>query len=137
MNIIVCTDINMGMLFRNRRQSRDRVVLENILSLTTDTRLLMNNYSYSMFSSYENRNIIVDENFLDIAVPGDYCFVENVSITKYEQKIENIILYRWNRQYPYDFQFDFLLSHPDWQLIESEDFSGFSHKLITKEVYSK
>ncbi len=37
---------------------------------------------------------------MDKARPGDFCFIENVAPSAYEDKIEKIILYRWNRTYP-------------------------------------
>ena len=50
MNVILCLDDNNGMLFNNRRQSRDEKVIEKILEITKNKRLWVNKYSYSLFS---------------------------------------------------------------------------------------
>ena len=76
-------------------------------------------------------------NFLDKARPGDFCFIENVAPSAYEDKIEKIILYRWNRNYPGDLYFDIPLEEHGWKLIETDDFAGRSHEKITKEVYER
>ena len=97
MNIIICVDDNMGMMFNNRRQSQDRALRERILEITKGKNLYMNGYSASQFT--EGSNIIVDENFLDKAQQGDFCFVENSDIRVYNSKIEKLIIYKWNRNY--------------------------------------
>ena len=56
-------------------------------------------------------------------------------IVELEEKIDSIILYRWNRVYPADTYFDIDLS--GWQLVRTGEFSGASHELITKEVYTR
>ena len=109
MILITCVDNNMGMLFNHRRQSQDRVLKERI----------------------------IDEHFLSKAACNDICFVEDCSVAPFEQKIEKIILYKWNRDYPADFYFDIPLSEHGWKLISSEDFVGFSHDKITEEIYVK
>ena len=39
MKLIVCLDDNKGMMFNNRRQSRDRVLIENVLELCKGEKL--------------------------------------------------------------------------------------------------
>ena len=39
MNLIICIDINNGMMFNNRRQSRDKMLIKHILNLIGDKRL--------------------------------------------------------------------------------------------------
>ena len=39
MNVIVCVDNDMGMLFNHRRQSRDKNVVDIICNLTENTAL--------------------------------------------------------------------------------------------------
>lgn len=46
-------------------------------------------------------------------------------------------LFRWNRVYPADQYFDRSLLTCGWTLRETEEFPGFSHAKITKEVYKK
>ena len=50
-------------------------------------------------------------------------------------KITEIIVYRWNRDYPADLFLDIDLK--DWELAETAEFAGNSHEKITREVYRK
>jgi hypothetical protein len=52
-----------------------------------------------------------------------------------EAKIEKIIVFWWNRHYPSDRKFDLDLSK--WNKVSEEEFAGYSHEKITKEVYEK
>ena len=131
MNIIICVDDNNGLLFNRRRQSRDKALCERAVALSSQSTLWMNEYSSSLFSA---ESVKVDSDFLEKAGEGDYCFIENVDFTPYLNKIERIIIYRWNRAYPSDTVFDdsVLTSR---MLIKSADFAGFSHEKITEEIY--
>ena len=61
--------------------------------------------------------------------------MENQQITPYADKIEQIILYKWNRKYPADFKLDLELRN--WELIEVLEFVGSSHERITREIYQR
>ena len=132
MNIIVCLDDNLGMLFNKRRQSKDRRVLEDIAKFTNE--VWIQPFSKNLFedSLYP---VKVDDYFLDKAPQNTYCFVEADKTSPYIDKIEHIIVYKWNRKYPSDFKFDIALEN--WKMIEQTEFSGFSHEKITKEIYVK
>lgn len=143
MNLIVCVDDKNGMMFHNRRQSQDRVLREKIVSETANSRLWMNSYSHRQFSlapasnAAPSSHISIDEDFLQKASSGDYCFVEDQSVASYESIIDEIILYKWNRSYPADRYFDIPLKENGWNLTATEDFAGSSHEKITKEVYRR
>lgn len=134
MIIIVAVDNRNGLLFNKRRQSQDHILRKKIVEMTAQSHLWMNAYSMKQFSDRTETHLVEDENFLDNAKEGDYCFVENLSVVSYVSKIEQIILYKWNRDYPGDFFFDIPLE-PDWKLMEVEEFAGSSHEKITKEIY--
>lgn len=122
------------MLFNHRRLSRDRRVCEKILDYSNKKELWMNAYSRKLFTNLTDiNNIQVDEEFLDKS--QSICFVENQDITPYLPKIDTLVLFRWNRDYPADFFFTVDLSQ--WNLISTEDFEGTSHEKITMEVYKK
>ena len=122
------------MLFNHRRLSRDRRVCEKILDYSNEKELWMNAYSRKLFTDLTDiNNIQVDEEFLDKS--QSICFVENQDITPYLPKIDTLVLFRWNRDYPADFFFTVDLSQ--WNLISTEDFEGTSHEKITMEVYKK
>lgn len=122
------------MLFNHRRLSRDRRVCEKILDYSNEKELWMNAYSRKLFTDLTDINSIqVDEEFLDKS--QSICFVENQDITPYLPKIDTLVLFQWNRDYPTDFFFTVDLSQ--WNLISTEDFEGTSHEKITMEVYKK
>ena len=131
MIIIACVDDNLGLLFNNRRQSRDGILIKDILDFLDNKMLWINTYSKQLFP--EQENIIVSENFIDEADEGDFCFIENIDLEKYIDKIEKIILYFWNREYPSDRKFDINLD--DWVLTNEKDFEGSSHEKITQKIY--
>ncbi|MCI1966875.1 MAG: ribonuclease Z [Oscillospiraceae bacterium] len=137
MIVIACTDDNMGMMFHHRRQSQDRILRERVLQTAKGGVLWMNHYSAKQFSGNHAPQIHVDDHFLAQAGKGDYCFVEDCDITPYLLKIEQIVLYRWNRRYPADQTFSIHLNEGGWKLVHTEDFPGFSHERITKETYTQ
>ena len=135
MTVIVCVDDQGGMLFGGRRQSQDRLVREDILREAAGRRLWMNEFSRRQFGRDETDSIVTDENFLSRARPGDFCFVENVSLKPFVGRMNRVIVYRWNRVYPADRFLDLPLEDPVWKQTRREEFPGYSHPKITKEVY--
>ena len=75
------------------------------------------------------------EDFLKIAGEGEYCFVENANLEEVEEKIEKMIVFWWNRRYPSDRKLDLNLSA--WKKTSEEEFAGYSHEKVTKEVYER
>ena len=69
----------------------------------------------------------------DVIMPPTY--KENTGLQAVEAKIEKIIVFWWNRHYPSDRKFDLDLSK--WNKVSKEEFAGYSHEKITKEVYEK
>ena len=133
MILLVCVDDDMGMLFNKRRQSQDKVLRERILEISANGRLWMNHYSAQQFDPATHPQINIDDDFLNEAVPGEFCFAENVDVIPYEQWIEKIVVFKWNRRYPGDLHFGIDLTQ--WHLAETRDFAGSSHEKITEEVY--
>ena len=88
-----------------------------------------------MFEDANNFNINIDNYFLSKSSKGEYCFVENNALMPYEKWIEKLIVFRWNRNYPYDTELDIDLSK--WNLEGSTEFVGSSHSKISMEVYAK
>lgn len=142
MVLIAAVDDNLGMLFNKRRQSMDRVVLKRILDGCRGRRLLMNRYSYKMFSDMPgirdmlpSQDVVSNDSFMDLAGTGDCCFIEDISAERYRKTIESVILFRWNRKYPADFYFDLDVDDGTWRKYSSQDFVGNSHERITEEVF--
>lgn len=132
MTVIVCIDDNFGMMYNKRRQSRDKAVIEKIYEITYNRRLFIDDYSSELFDSDK---VIISDNMFDEALHGDFCFVENLSLKKYKNRIDEIILFKWNRKYPSDFKFD--ISLDEYREVLTEEFKGNSHDKITRTVYVK
>lgn len=130
MQIIVCVDDNMGMLFNNRRQSRDQILIEDILGRAE--KIWIHSFSEKLFEGYEER-IIIEDDFLLKAEEQDVCFVENKHLMPYINKVDELVVYKWNRKYPSDFKLDVNLE--EWQMVSQEEFAGKSHEKITREKY--
>lgn len=124
----LCIDDKNGMSFFGKRQSRDKLLIKDFMSLCGGKARIAP-YSALIFNGYD---VISDINFLDNAGKGEYVFVENRNLEPYYEKIEKLIIYKWNRHYPSDRKFrmpeGFILS-------ESVDFEGSSHEKITREIY--
>lgn len=136
MKIFICLDDGNGMMFNHRRQSRDIKVIEDIVRSVGNGGLMMNHYSRSLFEGVAfEADLLCEDAFLDKASEGICCFVENEQLAPYEEQIEEITVYRWNRMYPSDMKFDINLN--EWTLKEVSEFIGKSHENITKEVYEK
>ena len=134
MFIIVCLDDRDGILFNGRRQSRDEVLCQRVLSISAHSKLWMNTYSTRLFDAAE-KNICTSEDFLNQAQKGEYCFVENSDIAAHINEIEQVIVFRWNRTYPFDITFPFHLFPDQWNRTVVDSFPGKSHEKITMEVY--
>lgn len=129
MKVIICVDDKFGMMFNKRRQSRDAKVIEDILNITE--KLWIHPFSEKLFLNHLD-SVIVEEDFLEKAGQNDYCFVENQNIAPYRGKINELVVYYWNRTYPSDLRLE--LDVEEWQLIERIEFTGSSHEKITREI---
>ncbi len=130
MRVIVCIDDNGGMLFNNRRQSRDKAVIKKIEKITEGAFLWVNEYSQGLFQG----DVIVDDDLLVKAKEYDYCFIENIPLSEHIDSINTLYIFKWNRKYPYDFKLDIdfeRLYHID----TTEDIVGNSHERITLEKW--
>ena len=122
MILIVCLDESNGMMFNNRRQSKDCELRKRMLLLVGNNKLWMSEYSKRQFEEHYNSCNDIDD--------ADYVFVEDIKDIP-SVEFEKIIVYRWNRKYPGDMFFD--LGHR--RLLDSTEFSGNSHDKITEEIY--
>lgn len=132
MIVAVCVDDKLGILFNKRRQSKDRELRKDLLSLTDQT-LWVNEYTAKQFTEDEKMWLNINENYLDEIGEDDLCFVENLPIADYEDKITKLIVYHWNRVYPSDVRLPFDLTN--WELESEYEFKGYSHDKITRRIY--
>ena len=129
MIVAVCVDEGFGMAFHGRRQSKDAALRQRLLELSGG-RLRMSAYSAKQFEGA----VYSGEDYLSGASDGDWCFVENGEYEAFAERIEQLVVFHWNRAYPADLHFRF---PGQWQLVSQEDFPGTSHDKITQEVYRK
>lgn len=127
MKFIVCIDINNGLMFNNRRVSKDEAVLLDIKENVK--KISMNEYSNKMFVDYNlEDNVVVSDEFGD-----DYYFVENNDLCQYQDKITHLIIYNWNRDYPSDLKLE--LNLKEFNIVEENIIEGNSHPEIIKRLY--
>lgn len=134
MILIACVEDRMGMMLNHRRLSRDRILNKDMADMCQGQCLYMESYTAKLFEQIPCDNIrIIEETALN-CLEGNYLFAENPDIIC-EEQVEKIVLYHWNRKYPADQYFPIDLNR--WNLIRSEEFKGYSHEKITKELYEK
>ena len=137
MKIIVCVDDNNGMMFNNRRQSSDSILIQDIIANLDGSNLLIAPYSEKLFENSDIDTFFISDFILDEAEHDDFCFIENKSLAKHASNINELIIYRWNRNYPADTYLDIDPISLGMELIATSEFVGSSHEKITKELYRK
>ena len=61
MKLIAIIDDNYGMMFNNRRQSKDSVLIDRIIEISKEHKLWVSMYTKSLFP--HNDNIVLSQNF--------------------------------------------------------------------------
>ena len=134
MTIVICADKNGGILFNNRRQSRDSKLIEDLAAFAENGRIFTFPYSEKLFSQV-SCNLQVCENYLEAAKDEDFCFAEREDIVHHLSRADRLVIYRWNKVYPAD-RFFAPEAH-GFRLVGKTDFCGSSHDNIDREVYVK
>ena len=132
MEIIICLDDNNGMLFNNRRQSRDSKVLCDIKN-NLQNSLTIFPFSEKLVSSAEISYEIISGS----ASENTVLFVEDRGIKEFLPVTNKITVYFWNRVYPADLTLDIDLAKEGFRSVSVYEFAGSSHEKITKEVFEK
>lgn len=132
MYIIICLDDNNGLALNHRRQSAGPHRSGRYQKTVGEKKLWITDYSRKLFHSVSNLEI--SENQKEKAKEGEYVFQELETLDTGDKRIEQFIIYRWNRVYPADVSVEI---GTEWKLTETEEFPGFSHEKITKEVYCR
>lgn len=163
MKVLVCVEERGGTLFNGRRQSSDRNVSRDMLreagsllpegdliapekALAEGRRLWISPFSKKLFRGKGDYLVIVDDPLREAVEDEDAekrftrgqtitVFVEDLPLAPYKERIGELVLYRWNRTYPFDRQLDIDLA--EYELVETRELAGFSHDLITKERYRR
>lgn len=132
MNAIVTIDNNGGVGFNRRRQSKDKKLIERVLKLAKGADLYCSEYSSGLF---DEGKTIVSLDPAEDAGDNDWVFFENTNLEDFEDDIEQLAVFLWNRDYPADKYLG--LDLEDWTLIKEEEFKGNSHDKITLQIYEK
>lgn len=135
MKVIIFLDDKNGMMFNKRRQSRDQAAADEICMLCQGNVLWMNDYSYLAYGNLEGVEIKCCRDFMRKADTGEYALAETEDLKMFEENIEELLVFRWNRIYPSDKKLELDLS--GWQCTEKKEFPGNSHEKITLEKYIK
>lgn len=135
---IVCIENNYGMLFNKRRVSKDSELMKWLINYTQSHALWYNSYSEKLFEDVEKvtTDIILkcDDEFINKAKQEDYCFIENIDISQYKEYYNEIIVCKWNRNYPSDFR----LKVKEEDILKKDilaEIKGSSHEKITIELW--
>ena len=139
MILITVVDNNMGLLFNNRRLSKDEELKKMIYFITNHRRLAMCFYSLDQFNDDSLQLFTPEISITNVEpsewTPCDFYFNEIYPLKEGEKFIDKIILFKWNRDYPSDTKLEIDLSL--YNLIKSSCFSGKSHNKITIELYER
>lgn len=134
MKLVVCLDKNNGISFFHKRQSQDEFQRKNLLELIGKTKLYLSEYSYDLYKDFEFNFKIIDEN---TEIVDDSVFLyEGDFLDKFLPSVDEIIVYFWNRDYPFDETFEEFLNY-GWKEIEIIEFKGKSHEKITRKIFMK
>lgn len=138
MTLITCMDDRGGLAFHDRRLSRDRVLCERILELAGTGTLRLSPYSLPLFQSLPHEAALLSgEDFREQAAGEDLCFIEREDPVPWLDRVDKLVLFHWNRTYPFDLRFPLEELENHWVLTGSADFPGSSHEKITEEWYEK
>ena len=136
MTLITCIDDRGGLAFHRRRLSRDRVLCERILELAGTGPLRLSPYSLPLFEALApSAPLLAGEDYL--AEADGLCFAEREDLAPWLDRADKLVLFRWNRTYPFDLRFPLEELERHWVLTGTADFPGSSHEKITEETYEK
>jgi len=132
--VFVCVDDGGGMLFNKRRQSRDSKVLEDVVKTAGDGIIYISDFSEALFSESDISVISVPDPLYAVG-KGGFAFIEDQPLLPYKDKIDRLIIYKWNKNYPKSTLLDVTPSKIGLRLKTKRDFKGTSHDKITREEY--
>ena len=133
MKVIVCVDKEMGMAFLGRRQSRDRVLTQDLINDLIGSELYIHPKTLKVFESFDTDFLKVSESPLTEC--DSTCFVELESPLPVIERVDTLVIYHWNTDYPSTVKLGFTPKEVGFKLSSKNDFKGYSHDKITKEVW--
>lgn len=137
MTLITCIDDRFGLAFHNRRLSRDRALCARVLELAGNGTLRLSPYSLPLFEGLPHTAaLLAGEDYLTRAAGDDFCFAEREDLAPWLDRADKLVLFRWNRTYPFDLRFPSEQIR-NWTPAGTLDFPGCSHEKITEAAYEK
>lgn len=133
---VVCVSDGGGMTFAKRRVSRDKAVVKDISDLADGRAVFMTEYSARLFEESGASVIAVSEP-LASAGEDDVAFSEETGLLPYKDKMEALVIYRWNRKYPFETALDIDPEREGMTLAQTCDFVGNAHEKITREIWKR
>jgi hypothetical protein len=144
MRLVYILDQKNGLLFNKRRQSKDSILIDNVIQKVNEVEnatLWLSDYSRELFvdSGLELKDI--NELSLAEASDKDFIFIEDVSVD-IQDVLENtesnhyLYLYKWNKVYPADRRLDVTEDYFNhFEVLSTETFEGNSHEEIYLEEW--
>ena len=132
--VAVCVDDDMQIMFFGKRQSRDSVLISELIS-SASGKVYINEFSQPIFPDAESYALTL--NPISDCPDGGTVFAENIPLAPHISVISRLVVYKWNRKYPGDRKLDINLSSGGFRLTAVSDFVGSSHEKITKEIYER
>ncbi len=129
MKVVLFLDNNNGMNFFGKRQSQDIEVRKHLKSIIGDTKLYMDNYSYSLFKD------VFPEAITSFNPQDDDYYLVETTLPDWS-KVNEYFIYYWNRVYPASNKFD-EEKIKSFKEVERIEFAGKSHDKITFVRYQK
>ena len=136
MKVIACVSDGGGMLFAGRRVSSDAVLISDVERLVGESVLFVSDYSAPLFEGGALSTVCASDP-LACADNEDFVFLEAAGLEAYKEKVDTLVIYRWNRKYPFDVKLDFDPSSAGMRLCEVVEFSGKAHPKITRERWER
>lgn len=129
MKIIACVDNRLGMMFNHRRVSFDRYIVDDLQDLLDREPIIVN----ADLACKINKKLSVQISNTITIDTDKYQWIENFNLSNYQYEITDLILYYFNRDYPYDIELGIDLSL--YEIHNRKDFKGYSHDKITRIIY--
>ena len=134
MVIVACIDKSGNIALNTNGQLNHIIFWVRLKVVSNEALLYMNFNSSRQFGYYPMK--MIDDDFLDIAGEDSYCFVEDTDITPYIDRIDKIILYKWNKKFSSKFEFDKSILD-NFSVVSKKSFYGEPFLKISEIVYEK
>lgn len=134
MKLVVCLDKNNGIRFFHKRQSQDEFQRKNLFELIGNTKFYLSEYSFELYKDFDFNFEIINKN--TVIVENSIFLYEGDFLEKFLPSVDEIIVYFWNRDYPFDETFEEFLNY-GWKERELFEFRGTSHEKITRKIFIK